>query len=61
MIENLESRVLLTSTLVNGTLTLTSVVFGEHFVVNEAAGNVSVDILAEACTSITRPGASSGW
>ncbi len=47
MIENLENRVLLTSTLVNGTLTLTTTTLGEHFVVGATATTVAVDIQGE--------------
>src|SRR5215510_1960899 len=47
MIENLENRLLLTSTLVNGTLTLTSTVLGETFIVNATATTVTVEIVGE--------------
>ena len=47
MIENLENRVLLTGTLSNGTLMLTSVALGESFVLTADPNNIIVDLFAE--------------
>ncbi|WP_428938249.1 fibronectin type III domain-containing protein [Fontivita pretiosa] len=46
-IDSLERRTLLSSTLINGTLTLTSVVLGEEYFVDATGGTVRVDIMGE--------------